>query len=112
MSCNWDKRNGRDTLSYALFLHRQELQRPKRFRRLMAIANTKLKLTDELIRLQRCQWKWQAPSEQQLNALQREREYRDILKHNMQQHQLKQQRKRRQCLEAKFGRNSRQQTRF
>ncbi|KAH8302746.1 hypothetical protein KR044_010376, partial [Drosophila immigrans] len=94
------ERNGCESVSYALFLHRQELQRPKRCRRLMRVASTKLKLTDELIRLQRCQWELEAPSHQQLSALQRERQYRDILKRNMQQQLLKQQHRQRQRLEA------------
>ncbi|KAM8710251.1 hypothetical protein ACLKA7_016964 [Drosophila subpalustris] len=95
-------------VSYALFLHRQELRRPKRCRRLMRVASTKLQLTNELIWLQqRRQWQLEMEVEmealsyqQQRCALNRERQYRDLLMHNMQQHLLKQQRKQRQHLQA------------
>ncbi|KAH8365936.1 hypothetical protein KR093_007546 [Drosophila rubida] len=89
-----------ESVTYALYLHRLELRRPKRCRRLMRVASTKLKLTDELIRTQQWQWRLQAPSEQQMNAVLREREYRDNLKRNMLKQLQKQQRKQRQRLEA------------
>lgn len=105
----------RENISYALYLHRQELERPKRCRRLMRVASTKLQLTNELIWLHaRRQWlqeeEWEqgqleqeeeAPRyQQQCNALNRERQYRDILERNMQQQLQKQQQKKRQHLEA------------
>jgi len=44
-------------------------------------------------------WELEAPSYQQRAALNRERQYRDLLKHNMQQQLLKQQHKQRQHLQ-------------
>ncbi|XP_034483334.1 uncharacterized protein LOC117788623 [Drosophila innubila] len=97
--------NGVESVSYALYMHRQELQRPKRCRRLMRVASTKLQLTNELISLQQRQWELEAPSYQQRAALNRERQYRDLLKHNMQQQLLKQQHKQRQHLQATLNRH-------
>ncbi|TDG53324.1 hypothetical protein AWZ03_000139 [Drosophila navojoa] len=88
-----------ETLGYALYLHCQELRRPKRCRRLMRVASTKLQLTDELIWQQRCQWQLAAPSYQERSALNRERQYRDILEHNMQRQQQKQQQQKQQRLQ-------------
>ncbi|XP_002024793.2 uncharacterized protein LOC6599661 [Drosophila persimilis] len=85
-------RKGEETVSYALYLHRQELGRPKR--RLMRIAGTKLQLTNELILLQqRRQWAADSPAElvyQQRSALNRESMYRDRLWRNMQRQLEKQ----------------------
>ncbi|KAH8316889.1 hypothetical protein KR067_010117, partial [Drosophila pandora] len=93
------------SVSYALYLHRRELGRPKR--RLMRIASTKLQLTNELIQLQqRRQWESAfdpnfdaEASIQQSSALNREREYRDRLKRSMQRQLEKQQQRQRQHLE-------------
>lgn len=102
-----------ETISYALYLHRQELERPKRCRRLMRVASTKLQLTNELIwQHARRQWQRELMGEleeahsyqQQCNASNRERQYRDILERNMQQHLQKQQQKKRQHLEATLNR--------
>ncbi|EDW17569.1 uncharacterized protein LOC6581358 [Drosophila mojavensis] len=88
-----------ESLGYALYLHCQELRRPKRCRRLMRVASTKLQLTNELIWQQRCQWQLAAPSYQERSALNRERQYRDILEQNMQRQQLKQQQQKQQRLQ-------------
>ncbi|EDW58259.2 uncharacterized protein [Drosophila virilis] len=90
-----------ESIGYALYMHRQELGRPRRCRRLMRIASTKLRLTNELIWLERCQWQLEEPDYQQWSALNREREYRDILEHNMQQQQLKQQQLRQRQLDRR-----------
>lgn len=115
-SSSTSRPDNRENISYALYLHRQELERPKRCRRLMRVASTKLQLTNELIWLHaRRQWLEQdeereqlekeAPSyQQQCNALNRERQYRDILERNMQQQLQKQQQKKRQHLEATLKR--------
>ncbi|XP_034659720.1 uncharacterized protein LOC117895861 [Drosophila subobscura] len=91
-----------ETVSYALYLHRQELGRPKR--RLMRIAGTKLQLTNELILLQqRRQWEaGDSPAElsyQQRCALNRESIYRDRLWSNMKRQLEKQQHRRRAKLQ-------------
>ncbi|SPP77564.1 uncharacterized protein LOC117579067 [Drosophila guanche] len=94
-----------ETVSYALYLHRQELERPKR--RLMRIAGTKLHLTNELI-LQQQRRQWEAgvgPAElnyQQRCALNRESIYRDRLWSNMKR-QLEKQQHRRQAKLQQMG---------
>ncbi|KAH8379115.1 hypothetical protein KR009_003132, partial [Drosophila setifemur] len=93
------------SVSYALYLHRRELGRPKR--KLMRIATTKLQLTNELILLQqRRQWESAFDLEfdseasfQQSSALNREREYRDRLRYNMQRQLEKRQKRHRKHLE-------------
>ncbi|ALC43055.1 CG13712 [Drosophila busckii] len=80
----WHWSNVSESLSYALYLHRQELRRALRYRRLMRVASTKLQLTNELIEQARRQWLFEVPSDQQEQAMQRERQYRDALKQNMQ----------------------------
>ncbi|XP_043647848.1 uncharacterized protein LOC122616456 [Drosophila teissieri] len=93
------------SVSYALYLHRRELGRPKR--KMMRIASTKLQLTNELIQLQqRRQWETAfdlefdaEASSQQMSALDREREYRDRLRTNMQRQLEKQQKRKRKYLQ-------------
>jgi len=93
------------SVSYALYLHRRELGRPRR--KMMRIASTKLQLTNELIQLQqRRQWESAfelefdaEASSQQMSALDREREYRDRLRTNMQRQLEKQQKRKRKYLE-------------
>uniref|UniRef100_A0A6P4E299 Uncharacterized protein LOC108039513 n=1 Tax=Drosophila rhopaloa TaxID=1041015 RepID=A0A6P4E299_DRORH len=93
------------SVSYALYLHRRELGRPKR--RMMRICSTKLQLTNELIQLQqRRQWETAfdlefdaEASSQQMSALDREREYRDRLQTNMQRQLEKQHKRKRKYLQ-------------
>lgn len=89
-------------VSYALYMHRLELQRPKRCFRVMRIATTKLLLTNELIWMHANHWKEEnvAPSYEDCDALNRERDYRDRLENNMRQHMQKVQQRKRQYLEA------------
>ncbi|EDV95590.1 GH15791 [Drosophila grimshawi] len=89
-----------ESVSYALYLHREELGRPQRSRRLMRVACTKLQLTNELIWRERRQWELEAPSYQQRSALNRERQYRDILTRNMQRQLEKQQQQRKHKLDT------------
>ncbi|XP_016931446.3 uncharacterized protein [Drosophila suzukii] len=93
------------SVSYALYLHRRELGRPRR--KMMRIASTKLQLTNELIQLQqRRQWETAfdpefdaEASSQQMSALDREREYIDRLRTNMQRQLEKQQKRKRKYLQ-------------
>ncbi|XP_030372375.1 uncharacterized protein LOC115622548 [Scaptodrosophila lebanonensis] len=89
------------TVSYALYLHRLELQRPNR--RLMCVANTKLQLTNELISQTHRQWMAgrMLCSYQERSALNRELQYRDILRRNMVSHLERQQQSRRERFQMK-----------
>ncbi|KAH8410698.1 hypothetical protein KR222_006656, partial [Zaprionus bogoriensis] len=90
------------SVSYAVYLHQQELKRPKRSRRIMRVASTKLQLTNELILLEQRQWLLEGPSYQPSSAFTRERQYRDALQRNMQQHIQRMQQMKRQHMEATF----------
>ncbi|XP_017071002.1 uncharacterized protein LOC108107798 [Drosophila eugracilis] len=100
-----NSRRAEKSVSYALYLHLRELGRPKR--KLMRIASTKLQLTNELIQLQQLrQWETAFDLEfdpeasfQQRSFLDRNREYRDRLRSNMQRQLEKQQKRKRKFIQ-------------
>ncbi|XP_017053200.1 uncharacterized protein LOC108096257 [Drosophila ficusphila] len=104
-NCSGNSQRTENSVSYALYLYLRELGRPKP--RQVRIASTKLHLTNELIQLQqRRQWESAfdlefdaESSSQQMSALDREREYRDMLRCLMQGQLEKQEKRKRQYLQ-------------